>query len=1185
MRGAVPTSLARRTRAAGSGARHLAQWASGGQRAVAARLSQSLRQRAAPTAAPAAGGSSARWVSGSPRPRDVEQGAGGAAAARDAQAQADAVATEDDPFRRGWELVSSLLESARTPGHQLDAAANLTAPTLRALCHQLGFVDEAARRQTSKSRPPRGRANRTTADAKQAGIIVQLCNQATLAGQVWPSLLAFVVAQRGTSSRAIWRSVQAVLHSSAQAAEAVAAGADLATAGLATDASGVFGPRPAELESLFAAMPPHGAVAAAAKLLAEDASAADPATAAAASLFEQADAAAEPSPALVSKADQGRVASLWQVEREVARLRRALAGVIAAPEADGALPESLVTSLGVAPERAAELLLGIGEACVTAAAVATAPQGDAAAAAQVPPGAVAALLRLQVAAGHGDRAEASLSRAHDAGMLLQMRHYEPVLRLRASQRRLREAVGLLLAMHERGVTANPEVCDEAYALVVRCAALSLAPDALETAAEGENAGPMELPALLVSIASAVDGQGAAVLSAAQAETVALSLLRHAEGVVSHPGAVLLAEIERLFASEPMRARGWRLARSDIGSDGRCSASGHSLARRQLEGGVLYDATSLIRQVVVEHEGAQAAKLAARAGGSGRRGGKRAAAGQGSGAGQGGPASVLGALDRHIARHGPFDMVIDGANLGLFRRSVQGGYLSYNQLDAIVQHAAANGLRPLIVLHSRWMRPMDLVPDTGKAPGARGGKRGGRGAGFSKTDVAAGMGGDGSSAAQRAREEGRREMVAVLGRWRRDCPQALFVVPRGNDDIYWMYAAMQSQRLKIRQNAGELPSLPEARQAVIDEVAAESGEGRAADEAAVAAATSPAALEASGAHPMAPHNSVWLVTNDFMRDHKGELLGWQGFSAWRAGIVKAIIDRHPRWYSAGADRFDQLLEDLRAGRSPSAPPPGLLAAEADGYSTETRLQRAAVGAFRRSGGSLPGESGDPSAPPTAGGLGLAAAAAAGSAAAGSDAAAAAEGSAARAGWSVAEAGAAQAAAPASAPLSAAEAEREAEAVTAARQVGPQHGAAALCQAARDVFLVLPHPFALRFHSPDGGNSAFFFPGFPRSVEDAGGVPDMPQSAEQSGAAAETSVSVDTAFERVVRRSSPRPLAEILPAGSNDAAATPSGPMRWQDDAPSSPRSFAVLPPTRPWFVLYRENQPAEASADQDHSGRA
>jgi len=1036
-----------------------------------------------------------------------------------------------DPFRTGWEFVSTLLDGARSPGHPLDAAANLTAPTLRALCHQLGFVDEAARKQTAKSRPPKGRGNRTGAEAKQAGIIVQLCNQATLAGQVWPSLVAFVAAQRGTSSRAIWRAVQAVLHSSAQAAEALAAGKGMAEAGLAEDATGVFAPRPAALQALFDAMPPHRA----AGEPAED------------GLFEQEDASAESSPDLVPRSALGAVSTLWQVDREVARLRAALAHV---DPAVGAGDADLASALGAGPDTVAELLLGISEACVTAAAVATTPEGDAAATAQVPPGAVAALLRLQVAAGHGDRAEASLARAHDAGMLLQMRHYEPVLRLRASQRRLREVLGLLGAMHERGVTSNADVCDEAYGLAFRCVALAL--EAGQEAAAGggaedgtaaavvvssAEAGAMTLAEAAEAVASSVDGDGRARISAAQAEAVATSLLAHAEREVSHPGPVLLAEVEALFSREAMRGLGWRLARSEIGPDGRCSASGRRLSRRMLSGAPLFDAVSLIRQVIVEHEGAQAAKLAARSDHTARRGGRGGAKGR-QGADPGAqparprtpPRSVLSALDAHIARHGPFDLIVDGANVGLFRRAVPGGYLSYNQLDALVQHAQASGLRTLVVLHSRWMRPTDLVPDTGHTP--RGGER--------------------EAVNRAAREQGREEMVSVLGRWRRDCPECLFVVPRGNDDVYWMYAAMQSQRLKLRGVGADDPSAEAAnvRRAVVDEVVTEEADGRRADEAAAAAAATRGAEgpDGEGSAALVPRDTVWLATNDFMRDHKGELLQGadrDGFGEWRAGIVKVLVDRNPRWYAAGSAAFDAELAGATGaphGGADAAGADGRARRAADAYAKRVDKTRADAGAAAAEPSAPPTSSGDAAEGWTAGG---AAAAPAGGLAAALGGGGARNKQ--RRGFA--------------APVA------DVASVDQARQIVPEHGAGALDQLRRGVWFVLPHPFSMRFHSPDPSRSAFFFPGFDKAVDDAGGVPDVPDAPPPApGAPAEAVLSLDAQFETAVRRSRFLPLSDL----TGREGKVPGAPLRWSEDRPEKAHTRAVLPPDRPWFVLYRES---------------
>lgn len=927
-------------------------------------------------------------------------------------------------------------------------------------------------------------------------------------------------------------------------------------AGLSTDASGVFAPRPGPLQSMFDGMSGH--------------SGGDLAV----GLYEMADPTAIPGQEPVTNAQSGLVSTLWQVEKELEALREALQAVH--PALASAPSAGLVSALGMEPRQSPEFLLGLCEACVTAAAVATTPAGAAGGGtAQVPPGAVAALLRLQVAAGHGDRAETSLARAHEAGMLLQMRHYEPVLRLRATRRHLREALALLRAMQARGITANADVSDEAYALVVRCVALSLeAGGGAEEAPGGDNADEthMSLQEAQESVAQSVDDTGAAVLTAAEAERVAAAVLGEAQRELSHPGRELLGEVERLFSLPAMRARGWQLARSEIGHDGRCAASGLTLARRQLRGGQLFDAATLIRQVIVEHEAAQATKLAGRIGRGGGGGTKR-------GGGQA-PASVLSTLDRHIAAHGPFDLVVDGANLGLFRRSVPGGYLSYGQLDAIVQHCTSAGLRPLVVLHHRWMRPDDLVPDMGRHEEQR--------------------------TAARARQEGREEMVGVLGRWRRDCPEALFVVPRGNDDVYWMYAAMQSQRLKLRAAADPEGLGAGGRQrsqrlaAVLREVQDADAAGKAADEAAAAAAAEEEAAAVSAPssaviEALALRRTVWLVTNDLMRDHKGELMGWHSFGAWRSGVVKALMDRSPRWYAAGAAEFDGLVQRMQA----DLPEAAAAAAGADardgeddaepdggerGAFTALSLQRAARAFMRRRiAGDAPGAAHiQPAAAHTADGESVRAVVPHGSAVDRSASVFAPLGR----GDSV-EPELGPAAAPAGGGAEGGPEAVPARAVTHARQITAGHAQLAVDQSRRRLWFVLPHAYQLRFHRPETATPAFFFPGFGKAVDEAGGVPDVPDAATRARRAeAEQEVSLDTAFETVVRAAPSVPLWQV-------AAETPAepvrgrgewrerggrvsgmGPLRWQEDRLEHADTRLVMPPLRQWYVLFK--QPSEAS---------
>jgi len=61
----------------------------------------------------------------------------------------------------------------------------------------------------------------------------------------------------------------------------------------------------------------------------------------------------------------------------------------------------------------------------------------------------------------------------------------------------------------------------------------------------------------------------------------------------------------------------------------------------------------------------------------------------------------------VSKHGPFDVVVDGANIGYANQNFAEGALSYSQIDAVVREFQDAGKRVLLVLHSRWLEPFTL----------------------------------------------------------------------------------------------------------------------------------------------------------------------------------------------------------------------------------------------------------------------------------------------------------------------------------------------------------------------------------------------------------------------------------------------------------------------------------------------
>lgn len=52
---------------------------------------------------------------------------------------------------------------------------------------------------------------------------------------------------------------------------------------------------------------------------------------------------------------------------------------------------------------------------------------------------------------------------------------------------------------------------------------------------------------------------------------------------------------------------------------------------------------------------------------------------------------------------PYDVIIDGANVGFNNQNHEGGHFQYQQIDAVVQHFQSAGQRALLVLHPKWLR--------------------------------------------------------------------------------------------------------------------------------------------------------------------------------------------------------------------------------------------------------------------------------------------------------------------------------------------------------------------------------------------------------------------------------------------------------------------------------------------------
>lgn len=57
----------------------------------------------------------------------------------------------------------------------------------------------------------------------------------------------------------------------------------------------------------------------------------------------------------------------------------------------------------------------------------------------------------------------------------------------------------------------------------------------------------------------------------------------------------------------------------------------------------------------------------------------------------------------VGEQEPYDIVIDGANVGFTSQNKDGGQFQYHQIDAVARHYHAQGKRILLVLHPKWLK--------------------------------------------------------------------------------------------------------------------------------------------------------------------------------------------------------------------------------------------------------------------------------------------------------------------------------------------------------------------------------------------------------------------------------------------------------------------------------------------------
>mmetsp|Transcript_28462 Transcript_28462/g.65987 ORF Transcript_28462/g.65987 Transcript_28462/m.65987 type:complete len:557 (+) Transcript_28462:36-1706(+) len=137
-------------------------------------------------------------------------------------------------------------------------------------------------------------------------------------------------------------------------------------------------------------------------------------------------------------------------------------------------------------------------------------------------------------------------------------------------------------------------------------------------------------------------------------------------------------IQALRAADPPESAGreeggrcWHVGWTSLSEDGRCVLSGHSLQALDIS----REEEALLERMVI--------KLAVD---GVKNSGKR-----------------FRRFKKWLEEQPPFDIVIDGANVGFNNQNREGGLFQYSQIDAVIQKLRETGNRVLLVLHPKWLR--------------------------------------------------------------------------------------------------------------------------------------------------------------------------------------------------------------------------------------------------------------------------------------------------------------------------------------------------------------------------------------------------------------------------------------------------------------------------------------------------
>ncbi|KAG6591020.1 putative membrane protein, predicted efflux pump [Phytophthora cinnamomi] len=128
-------------------------------------------------------------------------------------------------------------------------------------------------------------------------------------------------------------------------------------------------------------------------------------------------------------------------------------------------------------------------------------------------------------------------------------------------------------------------------------------------------------------------------------------------------------LKEWFSSEAARVDGrkWKISEGTVSKDGVCSITGDQLQSLELSPELTAELLAKIEKLVRTDE-------------------KRMA--------------QWDEFKQWLEQHGPFDVVIDAANVGYCNQNFEGGGFNYRQIELMVRHYEAQGKKVLVVLHER-----------------------------------------------------------------------------------------------------------------------------------------------------------------------------------------------------------------------------------------------------------------------------------------------------------------------------------------------------------------------------------------------------------------------------------------------------------------------------------------------------